>query len=234
MNIRASLAIALTLGSLISSARADITSGLVLDLPLDETTGTIAHDQSPNAFTGTIVNMTSDAQWIAGWITNGLNLNQAPVINQYISFPDAPSLNFTTSLTFTLATWVKFPNSQISGAAFIAKGTGGGFEQYDLDWSAAGTAGRYRLVARNSGGTATTLIANVAAANNQWQHVAVTFDGATTKSARIYINGQLNVAATNNNFSSLRGSAHEVTIGSRQSGTGAYNLPTTNIVFDEV
>src|SRR5437588_4704668 len=112
MNFKTSLAVALTLGSLIGSARADITSGLVLYLPLDETTGNIAHDQSANAFVGNVTNMTSDAQWTSGWITNGLNLKQDGVLNQYIRFPDAPILNFNTTLSFTLAAWVKLPFPQ--------------------------------------------------------------------------------------------------------------------------
>ena len=88
---------------------------------------------------------------------------------------------------------------------------------------------------RQTAGTAITLSANVAAASNVWQHVAFTFDGVTNHFIRCYINGQLNNVVTNAGLTSLRGSPHELTIGNRQStATSAYNLPTTNIVFDEI
>src|SRR6184192_857629 len=105
MNLKTSLALALTLGSLLGGARADITNGLVLYLPLEETSGTTVHDRSPNGFIGAITNMISDSQWQDGWITNGLNLNQN-ITNMLIRFPDAPALNFTSSGTFTIAMWV--------------------------------------------------------------------------------------------------------------------------------
>jgi hypothetical protein len=234
MKFRTSLCLALALGSLLLNARADINSGLVLYLPLEETTGNLVHDQSPNAFVGNITNFIGDTQWTPGWITNGLNLNQNPTINQYIRFADDAALNFTNTPTFTIAMWVKFLNSQISGASFIAKGTGGGFEQYDLDWSAAGTGGRYRLVTRQNAGTAITLATGTAAPNNVWQHIAVTCDAVTNHALRMYINGVFNTATTNAGLTSLRGSSHELSIGSRQSAAAAYNLPTTNIVFDEI
>jgi len=60
------------------------------------------------------------------------------------------------------------PTAQIGGGALIAKGTGGGGEQYDLDINAS----KFRLVVRTlTGGAATTVSSVANVVNNQWQHV---------------------------------------------------------------
>src|SRR5205814_542052 len=94
--------------------------------------------------------------------------------------------------------------------------------------------GKYRLVTRQFGGGAISLVATVAAASNVWQHIAFTCDATNAHTIRCYINGALNTSVVNAGLASLRGSAHELTIGSRQSASAGYNFSTTNIVFDEI
>jgi hypothetical protein len=234
MNLKTILALTLATGSLLLNARADITNGLVLYFNLNEGSGTNVNDSSGLGNNGTIINSAGSAQWTSGWVVGGLTVNSPiPANTNYISVPDAPTLNVTSQNTFTLAAWVKMPNTQLSGAAVIAKGTGGGGEEYVLDVN----ANRYRLVVRTSGGAATTLSTTVAPANNLWQHVAAVFDGTNTvsKTIRLYLNGQQNNAVTNNvNFASLKASSNPVVIGCRQAASAAYGLLVTNTTFDEV
>src|ERR1035441_4040543 len=120
MNLKTIFALTLAASSLLLSARADITNGLVLYLNLDEGSGTTVNDSSGLGNNGTIVNVAGSAQWTSGWIAGGLSVNSpVPANTNYISVPDAASLNFTNQNTFTVAAWVKMPNAQLSGAGVI-------------------------------------------------------------------------------------------------------------------
>jgi len=234
MNFKTSVTMAMTFGSLLISARADITNGLVLYYNLDQTTGSTVSDSSGLGNNGTIQNFTDDLVWTKGWINGGLFLtNNAAGVTNYILVPDAASLSFTNENTFTLAAWIKTTSAQRNGSGIIARGSGGGGEQYDLDVQ----GNRYRVVVRNAARTATTATATVAPANNVWQHVAAVYDGTNTisKTIKIYLNGILNISVTNNaNLTSLLPTNHVVTIGARQLSTTDYNLVVTNTALDEV
>ena len=229
MNLRTLIALTLTTGSLLLNARADITNGLVLYLPLDETKGTTFYDATGKGNNGTAHNFTIDSQWTTGWVSNAVSLNQAPVNNQYITVPDNANLRFTVTLAFTIAVWVKAAATQADGAAVVAKGVGYA-EEYVMDIS----ANRFRIYTRNSAGTATTLSATVGP-NNYWQQVVGVYD-LNAHTEKIYLNGQLNASTTNAALSSLGNvNTHVVSIGARESSaTSGYNLALANAVLDEV
>ncbi len=229
--------------SFIGSARADITSGLVLYLPLNETSGLTASDASGLGNNGTLINFSGDnSYWTNGWLNGGLQIGgtTTPVTN-YVSIPDSPSLNFnntnavnTTSNVFTLAVWAKVPTIQTAGGAILAKGTGGN-EQYDIDINPATTAARYRIVLRNNANAAVTLSSTVAP-NNAWTHVVVTVDARNTASQtiRMYINGISNNTATSTVLGTLKAGSNPVAVGARQQAAAAYNFAITNSTVDEV
>src|SRR5438132_411625 len=122
MKLKISLVLLLTLTSLLP-LRGDITNGLVLYLPFDETTGLAAHDSTANANNGSLVNFSgNDSYWTNGWIAGALMFN-APNATNYLSVPDAASVNFTNQNAFTIAAWIKMPNVQSNGSAVLAKGT---------------------------------------------------------------------------------------------------------------
>ncbi len=236
MNPKILTAVSLAFVALALNAKADITTSLVLQLNLDETSVNTPNDSSGNANNGTLTaNANGDWTWTNGWIAGGLQLSSTGSSN-YIRIPDAANLNFTNSRTFTLAAWVKIPNpsTQVSGGALIAKGTGGGGEQYDLDLN----AGKYRLVVRpSSGGSAATVTSAAVAANNTWQHIVAICDGTNTvnKTLSLYVNGVLSASAANNAvLAALRFSTAPVTIGARQSASAAFNLSVTNVTMDDV
>src|SRR5207249_10659362 len=73
--------------------------------------------------------------------------NRAPIFagnadngDDVVTIPDPGVFNFASTRIFTLEAWVNGPAAQESGAAIIAKGTGGGGEQYALD-----VVGNYRF-----------------------------------------------------------------------------------------
>ena len=230
MSLRTLIALTLTTGSLLLNARADITNGLVLYLPLDETKGTTFYDATGKGNNGTAHNFTINSQWTTGWITNGVSLNQAGVNNQYITVPDNATLRFTNTLAFTIAVWIKAAATQADGAAVVAKGVGYA-EEYVMDIS----ANRFRIYTRNSAGTATTLSATVGPNNLPWQHVAGVYN-INAQTLQIYLNGVLNNSVSSVALTSLGNvNTHVVSIGARESSaTSGYNLALANAVLDEV
>lgn len=135
-------------------------------------------------------------------------------IDDYVSVPNSASLN---PPYLTIAGWVKADNFAEHGGPIAAKGTGAGGEVWALDFD----YGVPRIYFFKTGDTVSTECrATGPLSPGQWYHVAGTYDGTTE---RLYINGVLN-----NSCHAARGpldaNTHIVSIGSRQSGSGAYDL----------
>ena len=162
-----------------SVAHADIRSGLVGYYPLNEGTGTIAHDMSGSGHDGTLYN---GVTWIApGYQGGGVNDNG------------------TTDSRIQLGTWNPAEGTgQLSLAMWIRWAGGGGtyqgllgkrntwpgttMFQFQVRPENGGTfrleTGSYAIVSPNN--TLNPLV-------HTWAHVAATFDGTT---ARLYLNGK--------------------------------------------
>jgi hypothetical protein len=205
---------------------ADLTTGLAALWTLDETNGTTASDSTGNGNTGTLNNFPGDdSQWVSGIVSNALNFTGAP---ESLTVPDAPGLNFDTTQTFSLSAWVKSGLiSQGTGAGIIAKGYGGGGEQYAFDVN----GGVYRIYVRSANnGPATVVSSGVPCLSNVWEHVVAVVD-LTNRLMNVYVNGQLAIAATPP--ATLNANAHEVSIGSREtSAVSGYNQPFVGIIDD--
>lgn len=130
---------------------------------------------------------------------------------------NAGALDFSGTGTFTLEAWVRGPAEQESGAAILARGTGGGGEQYAIDV----VGGHYRFFVRSGGGSAVVAQASVGP-NGTWQHVAAVFDSAAGI-MKLYVNGVEAAAATPPD--TLLANSHPVSIGARRSSSQpAWNL----------
>jgi Concanavalin A-like lectin/glucanases superfamily/Immunoglobulin I-set domain len=219
------------------NARGDITNNLSLHLKLDETSGLAAADASGNGNNGTLVNFPADdSEWTTnGRINGALICNTTTPTNEYVSVANTANLNFDTSLTFTIAAWVNLSTTtQVSGGGIIAKGTGGGGEQYDLDIN----AGKFRIVLRNTNSSAPnsiTLSSALTPAANTWYHVAVVYNASgTNRITQMYINGQVNATlAPASVLISLKPNTHAITIGAREaSTTSGYTLPFKGRIDD--
>ncbi|MEJ5309992.1 MAG: LamG-like jellyroll fold domain-containing protein [Anaerolineae bacterium] len=136
-------------------------------------------------------------------------------VDDYVSVPDSPSLN---PPYISIAGWIKADNFAEYGAPLAAKGTGAGGEVWALDFDYGGVPRFYFF--KTGDVFSTACWGNAPLTPGQWVHVAGTYDGATE---RIYVNGVLN-----NSCPAARGpldaNTHIVSIGSRQSGSGAYDL----------
>ncbi len=210
---------------LATAARADITSGLVLNLTMDDTTGSTAHDATANHLDGTLVNMpTDDSQWQPGLIAGALQYDGTQV--QYVT-DSGPALNaVVTNKVFTLSAWVK-GSTISSGTAILAKGTGGGHESFVIDCNTT----HWRFFVRSAGGAATQLNPTTPTINNNWTHLVAVFSQPTA-TMQLYVNGTL--AASGTPPATLWTDAHEMSIGNRQSGTGPYNEPAFGGLIDDV
>ena len=115
--------------------------------------GLTAADSSGNGNAGALTNFPSDnSEWVTGLggmdALNFANINTSN--NNAVAVADSPLLNFTNNLAFTIAAWIKTSTTnQVSGGAIMAKGYGGGGEQYALDIF----NGNFRFYVRNSAGT---------------------------------------------------------------------------------
>lgn len=206
------------------AARADITSGLISYLRLDETNGLTAFDATAYGRHANLTNFPAgNGQWVAGRTNGGLNFN-ASTNNQRAVIDDSlGGLNFggKTNAVFSIAVWVKgVPGVQSPGAGIVAKGYGRGNEQYTIDTY----NNAFRFFVRNSAGTA-QMVASGVAVDGTWQHLVGTYDGGNASSGlKFYINGQL--AGSNSAASMVLSNRHEISLGSREdNSTSGYNLP---------
>ncbi len=230
MRLNTSLATVL-IGSLMSlqTTRADITTGLVLKLQLNESTGAIATDSSANANNGTLFNFPGDdSHWTNGRIGGALRFNSDASNDDVVTVPENGTLNFSGGLAFTLSAWVRASGGpQTDGGAILAKGTGAGGEQYVIDV----VGGNYRFFVRNGTNFAATVLQSSFPANGSWQHVSGVFSSAGGM-MKLFVNGQI-IISTNNPPASLEDTPHELSIGSRElSAVSGYNLPFTGAIDD--
>jgi len=196
----------------------DVTTGLRTWLKFDETNGLTAYDSSGHSRNGTLQGFYNDpAQWVSGLISNALSVNPDYWGEQQVVLvTDDGGLSFASNLEFTLAVWVNVNVPvQFTGinGGVIAKGNGGGGEQFCVDID----NGHFRFYVRDASANA-TVCGTSAAPNGAWQHVCGVYS-ASSGIMKLYVNGVQAGSATPP--SSLLASSHDVSIGARQSGAGA-------------
>jgi len=207
----------------------DITSDLKAWYNLDEGTFLVAYDVSGNGNDGTLQGFVDDdSQWVTGRINGGLKFNPAGSgVNEVVVVPGgAGQLDFSSNPEFTLSAWVKAPGVQEDGAALIAKGTGGGGEQYTIDVY----GGTYRFFVRAASGEAVVAQGSVRP-NGLWQHVVAVY-GRTLARMKLYVN-TTEVASSAPFGTDLLANPHDISLGARQLNTSDYDL-NLNGVLDDV
>ena len=210
-------------------ARADITSGLVVYLRMDETNGLTAFDATANAHNASLFNFSGDnSQWLPGRTNGSCYFNAGGATNQYATLADpAGALNFATMAVpaLTLAAWVKGVAgiAQYPGSGLICRGSGRQ-EVYCLDTY----QNSYRFYARNAAAAAYViqLPSPGVACDGSWQHVVGVFDSAagSTNALKLYVNGQL--VSQRDGPTTLLNTNHAVSLGNRDSdGGNGYTVP---------
>jgi hypothetical protein len=135
-----------------------------------------------------------------------------------VTIPDVGVLNFASTRIFTLEAWVNGAAAQEGGAAIIAKGTGGGGEQFALD-----VVSNYRFFAWDGGVPNNAAVAQSSVApNGSWQHLVAVLN-QPAGIMKLYINGV--ESATTPPRPTLVNTTHDVSIGARKNaGSANYDL----------
>lgn len=149
-------------------------------------------------------------------------------VDDYVLVPDAANLDLTSGIT--IETWINPAAVQDDGAGIVAKGAGTQ-EAYGLD-----IVGNIcpRFFFRDASLSAFQQGPGCVLTPGIWTHVAATYDAATG-AMKFYVNGvelgsPFNSAPPN---TLIRTNDHELSIGSRQSGSAAYDLNFSGLI-DEV
>jgi autotransporter-associated beta strand protein len=167
-------------------ARADIASGLVFHLPLDEGNGIIASDATGSGNGGKLEYFSNPSEsWSSGRIGGGLRfassdtLNNAVIVVEPGQFPD-----FAADPVFTISFWTRGDLAQkAEGAGVLCIGIGGGSEMICIDVY----QNRFRFFVRAQNGAASG-VHSLVGPNLTWQHLAVTFN-ANDRTMKMYVNG---------------------------------------------
>ena len=205
----------------------DIDSELRLWLKFDETFGIYPADDSGYGRNVVLTGFVDDdSQWVAGRMEGALRVNPDGSVtgDDAVLVTDDGGLDFSTSMEFTLSAWVNGNPTQEPGAGIIAKGNGAGGEQFSLDVE----TGKYRFYVRNDVAAATVFQSSVAP-NNTWQHLVAVFS-VPLQRVKLYVNGIEVLSGTPP--ATLLQNSHEVTIGSRQSGSDVYNMNFDGLMDD--
>jgi hypothetical protein len=151
--------------------------GLVGQWNLDEGTGTTTADSSGLGNNATFVGAPT---WVTGVHGGALKLNGT---TDYLTVPDAASLDATTALT--ISAWVR--PTKVATQYLIKKATSNTTNGYELGLSSSGKA----FVRLNQATKADTYRVDSLTSyptNGTWIHLAATYDGTTI---RLYVNGTL-------------------------------------------
>lgn len=114
---------------------------------------------------------------------SSLALNSAS--SQYAFSYDDPTLDFGSSINYTVSIWVKRTGNPSASQFIVAKDGGGGSTQWDIFSNTNGG-----ISVRN--GVGTSLDVNNRLINDSlWHHVAMTHERNTTNGVKVYIDGTL-------------------------------------------
>ena len=203
------ICIAVLLGLSFSSVAVAADPSHVAWWKLDEISGTIAEDSSGFGNHGTLM---GDVAWVAGRLGGAW---QADGNGDHIEVPDNPSLSISDAVT--VSAWVNVASS--GNRELIEKGGTGG-----QAWGNAYAIRMNNLHVQFHGHNAdppTGLRANNPIAQNEWVHIAATFDlRAEGNNQKIYINGV--VDAENRNDLPLTVVASPLLIGADAYGSRRY------------
>ncbi len=155
-------------------------SGLAAAYNFDEGTGTLAHDLSGNANTGTLTN---GPTWTTGKYGTAISFNG---VNNYVLIPNSSSLDISGQ-GLTIEFWANITNVSGSDGVLFAKpwnpsSMNSPYYQYGIEFS----AGRKQLDFYLGFTTMAYTYFSMTPALASWTHVAFTYDGAAVKG---YLNG---------------------------------------------
>jgi len=193
-------------------AAVDLTNAIGIWL-LDEDSGTIARDSSPNENHGNIVG--APTRIVGAKYGNALELNGS---DDYIVVPHSDSLALTEAVSITV--WA-FPHGEqpptrdgvtASSAGIVIKNDQKGWSLKTWDGIGSGEI-TWRFDVAGKWDVATT-----PGVLHEWQHLAAVYDRQTGK---FFLNGEL--VSESNRGNAMKGGGGDMTIGSRLDGDVNHN-----------
>jgi len=163
------------------------------------------------------VQLNGDVEWTAGISGSGLRFDSE---GEYVSLPDSENLDLTGEEA-SIEVWI-YPETNIAAAGIIHKGAATDFsdESYSLQYN---SPGQVAMIFTNESGTATYVISNEAALQeDQWHHIVIAWnmnevrmyiDGAEVTQIKYYQNGWKSTLPAN--FTPIRNSDGDLMIGSQ-------------------
>jgi hypothetical protein len=156
--------------------RSDCQDGLVAWWKLDEAAGTAAADSSGNGNDGTLVNMDPATDWITGQIGSALDFDGS---NDYVNCGNGSKLNITSAIT--IAFWINTNDSgNNDNNPYVIKSD----HTYGIRHRTNNTIEFFIY----DGHRYATSYGVDSSFNEQWHHIAGTYDGSTLN---FYVDGQL-------------------------------------------
>ncbi len=169
----------------------DISQGLVLRWSMDETMGLVANDATGQGRHGTLVNCWDEySHWVAGKTGNAVSFSLS--VSNYLEVANLPETTSTTwSAWVNLTTAVNY--SAIMSSAYV--GVPAGQAGHSMGFGTGGQALQPRVLWNHNQGLV-TLLSPTPLTLQEWHHVAVTVDAASSNIV-LYVNGEQAAAATN-------------------------------------
>ena len=147
--------------------------GCVLDLRLDDESGTSAHDYSRYGNDGALTG--------CKWVENGLVFNGS---TDYVNCGNDASLDITDAIT--ISALLKTSDITQTNGYFLSKDNGASFRAYSLKMESS----RVRFLLWNSGSTLVSIYSDAGAiSNDSWFYIVAVKDGGNN--IKMYINGVL-------------------------------------------
>jgi hypothetical protein len=166
----------------LANAYADIDQGSIVGIWLfDEGEGEIATDSSDHGYDGTL----NGPKWSDGKFGKALEYDAT---DDYVEIPHDDGLSLQT---YTIAAWAKLKPRPGAWQAIVHKqGPGGNSERnYVLNINNTVESVAHEFC---SGGTNQRLDGATPVTDDEWHHLAITYDGTTS---RIYVDGALDAEA---------------------------------------
>jgi hypothetical protein len=187
-----------------SMGHADLTDGLVLNMPLDEGNGTTTQDLSDNAFVG---DLAGNPQWVDGKFGKAL---QFVVAADLVSLADDAVFHIQDAIT--QAAWVKL--DRLPGAHAIVFGTrSGGGRNIGFGYGMNPSNG-IKVWTNDAGGGFTDINDNATALEpGTWYYLAYTHTNDNDGLVEIYVDGVVTHSEASANPVAPAGTPSEVTIG---------------------
>ncbi|MGC3960057.1 MAG: autotransporter-associated beta strand repeat-containing protein [Verrucomicrobiota bacterium] len=123
-----------------------------------------------------------------------------------------------TSKAFTVEAWVAGISAPISPSGIVAKGYGGGGEQFDLD--ANGNSFGFRFFVRDASGTARVASSSIVPKDSVWHHVVGVCD-QPNGAVRLYVDGVAVASASIPTNGGILAATSPMSIGARYSSAAA-------------